>query len=68
RRGEYLGIMSASYAAAFSLVAPFCFQLEAWFGWSTMVMLSCVTGIIALGGLSLMGKRERKNQAELDLA
>lgn len=68
RRGEYLGIMSASYAAAFSLVAPFCFQLEAWFGWSTMVMLSCVTGIIALGGLSLMGKRERRNQAELDLA
>ncbi|MEM6397328.1 MAG: MFS transporter [Bacteroidota bacterium] len=68
RRGEYMGVMSASYASAFSLVAPFCFQLEAWFGWSTMVMLSCVTGILAWIGLSIMGRREKRAQAELDLA
>ncbi|MEM7573869.1 MAG: MFS transporter [Bacteroidota bacterium] len=60
RRGEYLGMISASYAIAFSLVAPLWFKLEVLVGWDQTVLISCLAATLGWLGIWTLSRRERE--------
>ncbi|MEM6771932.1 MAG: MFS transporter, partial [Bacteroidota bacterium] len=51
RRGEYLGVLSASYSAAFVLCPLISFGIAAEYGYAAAIMACC--GFAALGWLLL---------------
>ena len=68
RRGEYLGLISASYAIAFSLVAPLWFKLEELVGWDQTVLISCLSAGLGWLGIWALARREREAPVGLMVA